>query len=123
MGAALVRAALGAGALALTGSAAMAVPQKGVHNNQPSGKVETRKGLPPTAAASPGVTYALKDLIKAKAGEFCAPYGGGNCIQEVEICLAMVDRDGDPVRLCVNSTPEGKSETRDRPARAASIRQ
>jgi hypothetical protein len=113
-----VRVALGAGALAVVGSAALAAPQKSNRAERP-GKAEAKKETPPAApATSAGITYALKDLIKAKSGEFCAPYGGdGSCIQEVEICLAMVDRDGDPVRLCVNSTPEEKSEAQPRTAR------
>ncbi len=115
---AFVRLALGAGALAALSAGAFAAPQKGSRAERP-GRAETKKEAPQaSAAASAGVTYALKDLIRAKSGEFCAPYGGdGNCIQEVEICLGMVDRDGDPVRLCVNSSPEEKGEAQARTAR------
>lgn len=110
--------ALGAGILALLHSVALSAPHKGSRAERP-GRAEAKRELPRAPAmAVGGVTYALKDLIKAKSGEFCAPYGGdGNCIQEVEICLSMVDRDGDPVRLCVNSTPEEKSEAQARAAR------
>jgi hypothetical protein len=113
-----VRVALGAVTLALMAPAVLAAPQKGHRADRP-GKAEAKKEMPPASpATSAGITYALKDLIKAKSGEFCAPYGGdGSCIQEVEICLAMVDRDGDPVRLCVNSTPGEKSEAQPRTAR------
>ncbi len=125
-----VRGALSAGLMLLVGSAALAAPQD---KPRKPAKPETRKTAPQAEArnagpqaASPtvasagtsGVTYALKDIIRAKSGEFCAPYGGeGDCIQEIEICLAMVDRDGDPVRLCVNSTPQEKGENQARTAR------
>ena len=55
-----------------------------------------------------GLTYTLKDFVKAKSAEFCAAYGAASeCIEDVEICLTMTDRDDDVVRLCVNTVPEG----------------
>jgi hypothetical protein len=54
-----------------------------------------------------GFTYSVKDFIKAKSSELCSTYGrDADCIEEVEICLAMKDRDEDVVRICLNTTPE-----------------
>ncbi|HEV2557265.1 MAG TPA: hypothetical protein VGU45_01435 [Microvirga sp.] len=130
MRATFVRGALSAGLVILVGSAAGAAPQERAkrpakpESRKAAPQPETRKALPQAAApavasaGTSGVTYALKDIIRAKSGEFCAPYGGeGDCIQEIEICLAMVDRDGDPVRLCVNSAPQDKGEDQPRSAR------
>jgi hypothetical protein len=53
--------------------------------------------------------YLVKDIVRAKGAELCAGYGGpADCIEEVEICLTMVDGDEDVVKLCLNSGPAGR---------------
>jgi hypothetical protein len=73
-----------------------------------------REAAPVTKPVAPtGVTYVLKDIVKAKGSEFCSGYGlDAGCLEEIEICLGMVDRDGDPVRMCVNTLLEEDGEAR-----------
>jgi hypothetical protein len=48
----------------------------------------------------------IKDLIRAKSGELCASYGqANNCVDEVEVCVTMIDEDDAEVRLCLNDNP------------------
>jgi hypothetical protein len=71
---------------------------------------ETRRGsnqdMAPCQSVG-GFTYSIKDFIKAKSSELCSSYGSdADCIEAVEICLTMRDRDEDVVRVCVNTAPE-----------------
>jgi|SoiMethySBSTD1v2_1073268.scaffolds.fasta_scaffold2264819_1 hypothetical protein len=53
--------------------------------------------------------YLIKDIVRAKSAELCAGYGGpSDCIEEIEICLTMLDEDEDVVKLCLNSEPAGQ---------------
>jgi hypothetical protein len=53
-------------------------------------------------------TYALKDVVRARSAEFCQRYGAtGDCIEEIEICMTMLDRDEDTVRVCMTTAPNG----------------
>lgn len=90
--------------LSLVGFAA-AGPKKGG-----SALKETRPGanqdMAPRQSVA-GFTYSIKDFIRAKSSELCSSYGSGaDCIEAVEICLTMKDRDEDVVRVCLNTAPE-----------------
>jgi hypothetical protein len=82
-------------------ASASAAPKK----KAPAGNAATQTESPAArAAAGLGITSALKDIIKAKSAEFCAGHGFEmGCIEQAEICLSMVDRDGDPVHVCVSA--------------------
>ena len=54
-----------------------------------------------------GFTYSIKDFIRTKSSELCSSYGSdADCVEAVEICLTMKDRDEDVVRVCINTAPE-----------------
>ena len=95
---------IGAGIL-LAGTAAMAAPSKKAQKQAP------HTTSPFSAQVAPqGITYALKAVIREKSAAFCAAYGvESGCIEDVEICITMLDRDEDTVRVCVNAAPERDS--------------
>ncbi len=58
-------------------------------------------------------TYALKNVVKAKSSEFCNRYSGASdCIQDIEICLTMLDLDDDTVRVCMTVSPSDPDKAR-----------
>ena len=68
----------------------------------------TRREAPrPRNPENPGnFAYLIKDIVRVKSGELCATYGRpGDCIDEVEVCITMLDQDDDVVRLCLNNGP------------------
>jgi hypothetical protein len=68
-----------------------------------------------TPAANEDFTYTLKNIVRTRSSEFCERYGAdGSCIEEIEICLTMRDRDDDVVRICMNTAPDEEGDAKPR---------
>lgn len=78
----------------------------------PKGNKAPRKAERPRKPGGAGsFAYQIKDLIRAKSGELCASYGQANdCVDEVEVCVTMVDEDDAEVRLCLNDNPGDRDQ-------------
>jgi hypothetical protein len=70
-----------------------------------------REARRPRNPENPGsFAYLIKDIVRVKSSELCATYGRpGDCIDEVEVCITMLDQDDDVVRLCLNNGPGERS--------------
>jgi hypothetical protein len=78
-----------------------------------SPKAEATETLPVKPNADEDFTYALKTMVKAKSSAFCDRYGSaGDCIQDIEICLTMLDKDDDTVRVCMSMAPTEANKPR-----------
>jgi hypothetical protein len=76
-------------------------------------KTEAPENLPVKPSADEDFTYALKTMVKAKSSAFCDRYrGAGDCIQDIEICLTMLDKDDDTVRVCMTMAPSEENKPR-----------
>jgi hypothetical protein len=81
-------------------------------------KAAIPEDVPAKASDDGDFTSALKSIVKAKSAAFCDRYSGAEeCIEDIEICLTMLDRDEDTVRVCMTMQPR----EHDKP-RAASVR-
>jgi hypothetical protein len=68
-------------------------------------RVPTRTKRPRKPGGAGSFAYQIKDLIRAKSSELCASYGQANdCVDEVEVCITMVDEEEAEVRLCLNES-------------------
>jgi hypothetical protein len=108
-------------AFALAGGCPAAAQPRDGASSPPSAARQKRAPEKPEIRRETGFFIeAVKDVIRARSTEFCERYGvGGNCIEEAEICLTMLDRDEDVVRVCMTMTP-GRDDA-DRP-RTSSLR-
>jgi hypothetical protein len=109
---------------AVAASAETLVPAKGPIGVQGVAKRARKAPEPPKVSETPEMvplkpsgdgdfTYALKNVVKAKSSEFCERYNAGaDCIQDIEICLSMLDRDEDSVRVCVTVVPADENKPR-----------
>ena len=100
-------AGLGVLAFALAGGYPAAAQPRDGASRPPSAARQKRAPEKPEVRREPVlIIEAVKDVIRARSTEFCERYGGsGNCIEEAEICLTMLDRDEDVVRICMTMTP------------------
>jgi hypothetical protein len=88
---------------------AVAGQQKNKQAKGPATKPDDSPTIRPEGAR--GFAYALKDVVRARSAAFCEGYGtGGDCIEEIEVCMTMLDRDQDVVRTCMTMRPQGESE-------------
>ena len=70
------------------------------------GKAPSKSERPQKPGRAGSFAYQIKDMIRAKGGGLCASYGQAkDCIDEVEVCVTMVDEDDAEVRLCLNDSP------------------
>jgi hypothetical protein len=80
---------------------------------EPPKVAETPEMVPLKSHGDGDFTYALKNVVKAKSAAFCERYNAGaDCIQDIEICLSMLDRDEDSVRVCVTVVPADENKPR-----------
>lgn len=96
------------------GAAQHLIAKKGTKAPAPAKPVEE----PARQADEGNFTYALKDIVKAKSSTFCARYGSPeDCIQDIEICMTMLDRDEDTVQVCMTMSPTDEHRPRTASAR------
>ena len=85
------------------------VPAASVDRSRNSQKPARSVRRPKNQNGAGQFVYLIKDIVRAKSAELCAGYGGpADCIEEIEICLTMLDEDEDVVKLCLNSEPAGQ---------------
>jgi len=55
----------------------------------------------------------IKTVVRDRGADLCTRYGGDpDCIEEIEICFSMLDKDDDLMKICVNTAPEGRGPSR-----------
>jgi len=55
----------------------------------------------------------IKTVIRDRGPDLCSRYGGEpDCIEEIEICFSMLDKDDDLMKICLNTAPEGRGPSR-----------
>jgi len=55
----------------------------------------------------------IKAIVRDRSGELCKRYGSEpNCMEEIEICFSMLDKDDDLMKICLDTTPEERGPNR-----------